>query len=130
MTNEEIISDYLRVAYTDERLAMLLAHAEDGKLSFNSCCCLIGVTTVDHALTGYQEPCPQGRAYGDATHLTMARGREGSPGDVAEDAFCDLGDNDARRRERIIPLIKAEMERRERQRSESSSPVDLQAVSV
>ena len=55
--NEQIIANFLKRpdeggAYTDEKLAALLAPAEDGKLSYVSCCCLIGVPTAGHALRG------------------------------------------------------------------------------
>lgn len=44
------IERFLQTAYSDEKLAALLAHTEDGKLSYWSCCCFVGVATADHAL--------------------------------------------------------------------------------
>src|SRR4051812_49852972 len=38
--------------YTTERLAGYLAHAQDGKLFYTSCCCFIGGATAGHALRG------------------------------------------------------------------------------
>jgi hypothetical protein len=40
---KQALRAFMQQHYTDERLAMLLAHAESGKLSFTSCCCFIGV---------------------------------------------------------------------------------------
>ncbi len=48
---KQIIRDFMKTNYSDERLAMLLAHAQSGKLAFNSCCCFVGVSTAQHALT-------------------------------------------------------------------------------
>src|SRR6202021_4042065 len=44
------IRAFMQNHYTDERLAQLLAHAQDGKLNYVSCCCFIGVVTADHAV--------------------------------------------------------------------------------
>ena len=109
MTNEEIISGFLQTAYTDERLAMLLAHAEDGKLSFFSCCCVAGIPTAEHALRGRTDDWSEhGKTYGDIPG-----------GDVVSKAFNNLATSfafdrwDAERRSALIPLIHAEMQRRE-----------------
>jgi hypothetical protein len=48
----EAIKNFMQDHYTDERLAELLAHAQDGKLAFMSCCCFIGIPIADHALQG------------------------------------------------------------------------------
>lgn len=115
MTNEEIISDFMREEYSDERLAMLLAHAEDGRLVFQSCCCFIGVATADHAL---KQSLPSGEP-GNVQHYRTARALTNAP--YAEMAFMNLchgttskGDrfDDEIGRARLIPLIRAEMERR------------------
>lgn len=135
MTNEQLVSDFMQKYYTDEKLAALLAHAEDGKLSFDSCCCFIGMATVDHA------PQERGVYYigeaGEDDHYDRA---ERLPGAIeAEAAFLDLAGEyeegreeylDAACRAALIPLIQAEFERRERERSKSSIPVDTQVVSV
>lgn len=43
------IREFMQKHYTDERLAQLLAHAQDGKLSYWSCCCFIGIPTAVHS---------------------------------------------------------------------------------
>jgi hypothetical protein len=105
---------YLRTAYSDDRLAALLAHAQEGKLSYHSCCCFIGAATANHALRGHL-------GIGDRTepHYQTARGAYGA--ELAEDAYCEIGwklaygrlDEDAARRRFLIPLVRAEMKRRE-----------------
>lgn len=102
--------DFMQKHYTDERLAMLLAHAEDGKLAFNSCCCFIGIPTAEHALAGDDE-----RREPNIMHHHVARKWAG--GKEAEYAYAGFGLSDAERRTKLIPLIKAEMERRENLRS-------------
>lgn len=103
--------------YSDERLAWLLAHARSGRLSYFSCCCFIGVATADHALRGDTEFWQIARA----SHYTTA---EELPGAAhAEEAFAylsDYADGDidvAKGRRRIIPMILAEMRRRDRLRA-------------
>jgi len=118
----EAIKQYMREYYDDEHLAMLLAHAEDGKLTYHSCCCFIGVSTADHAL---KESCSV-----DAPHYYAAKGMKKSlwhkiPAlkdplryNVAVQAeqefvYCGIGsDRDAVRRSILIPLIREEMARR------------------
>lgn len=65
----ENIKLFLQQYYTDEQLAALLAHCQDGKFSFHSCCCLIGIPTADHALVG---ECNGGIA---DTHYWKMKGR-------------------------------------------------------
>ena len=107
MSNEQIISDFLRTAYTDEKLAALLAHAEDGKLAFVSCCCFAGIPTAVHAL--------QGETRGNLNDMFLAGHERG--GDwlwfEMSSAYCRLAREDADRRAKIIPLIHKEMSRRE-----------------
>lgn len=117
--------------YNDEKLAALLAHAQSGKLSYSSCCCFVGSATSNHALQGRLLP-PQMLSYRidgisvlispPVQHLLDARSLSGAV--EAEQGFFDLavskvasGDhdqNDALRRRRLIPMIKAEMKRREK----------------
>ena len=52
MTNEQIITSFMQKHYTDERLSWLLAHTEDGLLSYNSCSCFIGIAVATGALCG------------------------------------------------------------------------------
>ena len=111
--NTANIVTFLRTAYTDENLAALLAHAQDEKLSFFSCCCFIGVTNAPHALRGYVPEFPQGRALpAGSTHHQFVRLHSELAAD-AEEEFFFLGTSDAERRERLIPLIEAEIARRE-----------------
>jgi hypothetical protein len=112
---------YLQTAYSDQQLAMLLAHARDEKLSFYSCCCFIGVPTANHALKGYV-----GYGYGSAPHYQTARGSYGAA--MAEQAYCQVGwrlaktrsGEDPARRRFLIPLIRAEMKRRDSVRAAAS----------
>ena len=102
------IRAYLQTAYSDEKLCQLLAHAQSGKLSFFSCCCLVGIPSADHALQGLGE-------YG--SHYS-------SNDYAAEQGFAHFGHHvertgdyrttDALRRRRIIPIVLAEIRRRER----------------
>lgn len=104
----EAIKRYLREHYTDEKLAALLAHAQDGKLSFNSCCCFIGVATSNHELQGADE-------YSGYDHYLLAREFSGAM-EAATEYCWKLGKNDEERRAAIIPVILEEMERRKRER--------------
>lgn len=102
------IRSFMREHYTDERLAMLLAHARDGKLDYTACCCFIGIVTANHALT---EKWTHG---GDRTvpHLAAARHLVGAYD--AEESFFQFGPGNPEKRRRIlIPMIRAEMRRRE-----------------
>jgi len=105
--------------YTTERLAAYLAHAQDGKVFYSSCCCFVGGATADHALRGRCDT-------NDYGHYQAARNLPGA--DRAEAAFFDLGrpqykhpigtdgvKDEAQRRRVLIPMIKAELRRRARQ---------------
>lgn len=137
MTNEEqTLTEFLQSQYSEERLLFLLAHAESGRLAYVSCCCFIGVVTADHALKGEIADGCKNPAFGK--HVIAARKLPG--GYMAETAYAQLGevefiidadkamsaglaapDRDAYRRAKLIPLIRAEIERRERERSSSES---------
>jgi hypothetical protein len=114
------IMQFLQTAYSDEQLAALLAHAtvepgEDAqrKLSFFSCCCLIGVTNATHALRGYVPEFALGRVLPPgSTHHQSIRLSSQLAAD-AEEEFFFLGTTDAERRERLIPIISTEIQRRE-----------------
>jgi hypothetical protein len=108
----ENIEKFLATAYSDEQLAALLAHAQDGKLSYRSCCCLIGVVTADHALKGEYPKVFAGWADGASIHHIFEARNQWEFAPQAESEFARLGRDDAERRERLIPLIYAEMERR------------------
>ena len=68
--------------YTTERLTAFLAHAQDGKVFYSSCCCFIGGATADHAL---RSRCDMN----DYSHYQAAKNLPGA--DRAEAAFFDLG---------------------------------------
>jgi hypothetical protein len=109
---KQIIRQFMRDNYTDERLAMLLAHAQEGKLEYHSCCCFIGVPTADHALQNEIRDLPSSHHYFTGVRLVNAN--------AAEKAYYLLGvrasrsdTEDALRRRILIPIIRAEMKRRE-----------------
>ena len=124
--NTSNIVKFLQTAYTDENLAALLAHAQDEKLSFFSCCCLIGVTNAPHALRGYVPEFAQGRVLpaGSTHHQSVRLGSELAAD--AEEEFFFLGNSDAERRKHMLPLIEAEIARRE----QVSAMVDAQPQAV
>ena len=103
MFETESIKRYLKT-YSNEALAALEAHAEDGKLSFHSCCCLVGARNADH-------PLQTAGQFGNHYHKL---GRSDELKLTAELEFLRLGDGDAERRDRVLPLIRAEAERRGR----------------
>lgn len=109
--NKRIIRAFMREHYTDERLAMLLAHARDGKLAYFSCCCFVGIPTADHALRGRT-------IWGTEEHYVAAKALPGAT--FAEFAYAALsnafGEDEAnpQRVRRLIPIVKAEMRRRSR----------------
>ena len=106
--------------YTTEKLTAYLAHAQDGKVFYSSCCCFIGGATAHHALRGRGDR-------NDYSHYQTAKNLPGT--DRAEAAFFDLGrphykdpvgtdglKDEAQRRRVLIPMIKAELWRRAKQR--------------
>jgi len=105
---------FLRTAYTDERLAWLLAHARSGRLVYYSCCCLVGVTTAEHPLAGRISPVE----LRNSGHYALARTLLGAS--EAERDFYHLGliakqgrlSSDELRRRRLIPMVLAEQRRR------------------
>jgi hypothetical protein len=124
MTNEQIITQFLQTQYSDERLAMLLAHAEDGKLAYYSCCCFAGVPTATHALQG---------DYKEVAFNVGISDHEYHPDwnwdtrEVMSRAYAHFALTDELRRAKLIPLIEAEMARREMERSESQVEVAVLA---
>lgn len=105
--------------YTTERLTAYLAHAQDGRVFYSSCCCFIGGATADHALRGRSH-------MNDYSHYQAAKNLPGADG--AEAAFFDLGrphykdpigtdglKDEAQRRLVLIAMIKAELWRRAKQ---------------
>jgi hypothetical protein len=122
MTPGQIIANFLKPpgeggAYADENLAALLAHAEEGRLSFVSCCCLTGIPTADHALVGKQ--IPVGDHFEEALRVLPNAGEANAAFALFFDDPTPTGEGwDAQRRAKLIPLIKAEFERRARLRAE------------
>lgn len=122
--NRQAIRSFMRLNYSDERLAMLLAHTQSGRLDFTSCCCFIGIATADHALQGEGE-------FLSFDHTNLARMLP--LGGAAELAFLSLADElpegtteerNVVRRRRLIPIIKAEIRRRDRERQLTASLVE------
>lgn len=99
------IRAFMQAHYTDERLSQLLAHAQEGKLNFFSCCCFIGVATADHALQmNLSSGGDNGEHYWRAKRLPGAREAEGG--------FRQFARADGLRRRILIPMIRTEMKRR------------------
>jgi hypothetical protein len=113
--NKDNIRKYLKPpteggAYTDQSLAALRAHCEDGKLSFRTCCCFVGFPTANHAYQpgiGIGELILQGVCI---QHLRHARDLAGAQ--LAEHDFYYLGKTDEERCAALHPLILEEQERR------------------
>jgi hypothetical protein len=116
------IRAFLQNHYSDEKLAALLAHAEDGKLAYHSCCCFVGVSNANHSLRthgeGVQMSINGEHSFVESAHCLEARSLPSA--ELAEDEFYDSGKTDAERRAKLIPLIHEEMERRERLRAEGT----------
>lgn len=75
MTHKQIkrhIRSFLRNHYTDQRLAELGAHAQDGKFNALGCCCLIGAVNSPHALTGGSYLMCGGDHFGESKRLAGA----------------------------------------------------------
>jgi hypothetical protein len=102
------IEQFLQTAYTDEKLAALLAHAEDGKLAYESCCCLAGFPDARHAYQG--SLCEEEADV--STHGPFYWNIDNARDGISL-AFQRLGIDDAARRAKLIPLIKAEIARRD-----------------
>lgn len=123
-THEQIIAEFLKPpdeggAYTDERLAMLLAHAQDGKLSYYSCCCLRGVPSADHALKGTFVGSVAVTAPTEHRSYLETETPTHRPADLAFHALSKVKGTaeeyrlgDLERCAKLIPLIEAEMRRR------------------
>lgn len=112
MPETKAIEKFLREQYSDEKLAALLAHAEDGKLAYHSCCCLVGAANANHPLRqNIPSPLLDTRGRDSAHHYVQMTTQDGAR--EAEEQYYVLGDDDVERRERVIPLIRAEIARRE-----------------
>lgn len=126
MSTENIVK-FLQTAYSDEKLAALLAHAQDGKLAYNSCCCFIGVPNAIHALQPERYSMDYfGGLDGHLEERLPSHFHNDPLMNAAEMEFGTLGFTDELRRERIMPLILAEMERRELLRKLPDLPLSEQ----
>jgi len=103
--HKQAIRAFLRERPT-EKIAAQLAHAQDGKLSFWSCCCFVWFYT-NSGNHQYEDA----RGYSEK-HEAPSRRHFSWRG--AESAYFSLGVVDRERRRRIIPILKAELRRRER----------------
>lgn len=116
--HKTVLRNYLK-RYPEERLAALLAHAQSGKLAYNSCCCLIGVETADHALRGSESTINDGPHFFSAHLIPGATQAEFAYNYLGVDYSLSDLDRDALRRRRIIPMIRAEFRRRDREKAAS-----------
>jgi hypothetical protein len=145
--SKQIVRDWVRTHFSDQKLASVLAFNADGKMSFrNPCGCLMGVTYSERLHTGHD--CDR-EHYWHARRKDLAQTRRfasfftpSSRIGKAEKAYNFLGfsasftscfgDDEVRRR-RFAALLRAEMRRREHLRTvipqDSTVPVaSLQAV--
>lgn len=125
---KRVIREYLRLRYTDNDLVKALDHARTGLLSFNSCCCFVGLRNADH---------PRGVLMGEmplaeVIHSHYALSKSDPIDSNAEIAFKYLGDrycgllgpqNNPIRRRILIPMLLAEIRRRAKEISRENFPV-------
>jgi hypothetical protein len=142
MPRTENIRRFISLHYTDQRLAEVYAHCCDGRLSYASCCCLIGAANSPHPLRG-----PSLVSLLIDGHLKQARALHFAA--AAEREYYRLGmsglrwlmirmlrpwvprkiawrmvsnfDDDAQRRKLLRPILEAEMRHRELQRGIENS---------
>ena len=110
----EILADRVRT-WTDEKLAIVLAFAEDGKMQYsNPCCCFLGVESFD-VMHDDRSACG-----GYAMHYHRAVADEGSR--LAEEAYYQIGqplvflryqEEQAERTRQFIAILRAEIARRD-----------------
>ncbi len=125
--SKQIVREWVRSHFTDQKLASVAAFNSDGKMSFrNPCGCLMGVTLSDRLHTGHD--CDR-KHYWLARRQDLAQTRRfaalfpSSRIGKAEKAYNFLGfsaafgncfGDDELRRRRFSALLRAEMRRRER----------------
>lgn len=115
--NKQTIRAFMREHYTDAKLVELLGHARSGQLGYGSCCCLIGIPNATHELQDASGIMLLQERGVDTTHYNRAKRVEGAC--EAESAFYKLPadprdpNSDEHRRRRLIPIILAEIRRRE-----------------
>jgi hypothetical protein len=113
---KQAIRNFMQAHYTDERLAMLLAHAQQGKLAYVSCCCFIGIPTADHPL------CEKRVDYTQPHYIRALLSIGQAP------PYAELGPTDVERRRILIPMVRAEVRRRDKLRSLVVETATLQSV--
>lgn len=116
--DKAIVREYLGRVYTDSDLAKALDHARSGKMSFVSCCCLIGIPTADHELQG-MNIANDHHHYIKVAFSKYAKAAEEAffcTGFVHGRGVCapseSIAGSEPLRRARIIPILKAEIRRR------------------
>lgn len=114
--NKRLIRSFF-VNYSDEKLASLLAHAQSNKLAWHSCCCFVGVATATHPLKGRL-----------SVHRHLEDARQLPYGHLADSAYFFLAGTDEKRRRILIPMIKAEMKRREAIRKKEELKAEFQEI--
>jgi len=106
--HKQAIRTFLKLSMGDEELAMTLAHAQSGRLAFYSCCCLIGMATIREAA---HAPRPELLSpIFSESHYNLARTLAGAL--EAEAAFRSIV-SDGKRRRVLIPILRAEIKRRD-----------------
>jgi hypothetical protein len=142
--SKEIVREWVRANFSDEKLASVAAFNADGKMSFrNPCSCLIGVTYSGRLHVG--EDCDR-EHYWQARRKDLAQTRPlavlfpSSRIGKAEKAYNFLGfspnfnscfGDDQVRRRRFSALLRAEMRRREQLRAFTdgeAAVADLESV--
>lgn len=128
---KQVIRRFMQDHYTDERLAMLLAHAQSGRLSYASCCCFAGVSNAPHALRTAKD-----RSYSYVAHGIPDWGASAAYGLLVplltnmRHTYDPSEAADTIRRRILIPMIRAEMRRRDRaaERRRQSDPNFIETV--
>ncbi len=125
--SKQVVREWVRANFSDEKLASVAAFNEDGKMSFrNPCGCLMGVTHSERLHEGHD--CDR-KHYWRARRQDLAQTRRfaalfpSSRIGKAEKAYHFLGfsatlnscfGDDQLRRRRFSALLRAEMRRRDR----------------
>jgi|SRR5271166_527343 len=125
--SKQVVREWVRANFDDQRLASVAAFNADGKMSFrNACGCLMGVTYSDplheghscdrkHYWVARRQDLAQTRLLGalfPASRVGKAEKAYHFLGFSASFSYC-FGDDDLRRR-RFSALLRAEMRRRAR----------------
>jgi hypothetical protein len=128
-TSKQVVRDWVRANFPDQKLASVVAFNADGKMSFrNPCGCLMGVTYSEplhmgqdcdreHYWTARKQDLSQTRRFAalfPASRIGKAEKAYSFLGFTASFSSC-FGDDELRRR-RFAALLRAEMWRRERMR--------------